>query len=211
MVALSASRLVCPAIAWIRPITSPMRVAAARKLRHGLDGALRFGDGAARDLGRGRGLTGDLADRGRKLLGRTCGGCDVHRGGADALLGGARLRRHGVGRAVERGRGRLEPFGGATHLGERLIHRILETQRSSRAMVSVRRSRSRTDFSCVTASCSRSIALSRNTITVRAIAPISSSASVAGMSTAAVARPRASASRLPGCRSGRVMLRRSAS
>ena len=78
-----------------------------RKLRHGLDGALRLGDGAACDLGRGRGLTGDLADRRREFFGRACRRGDVHRGGADALLGRARLRRDRVRRAIER---RTRPF-----------------------------------------------------------------------------------------------------
>ena len=69
---------------------------------------------------------------------------------------------------------------GAAHLAERLVDRCSRSRAIVAAIVSVRRSRSRTDFSCVTASCSRSSALSRNTITVRAIAPISSLASVAG-------------------------------
>ena len=50
MVALSASRLVCPAIAWISPTTSPMRVAASPSFGHGADGALGLRHRAARRL-----------------------------------------------------------------------------------------------------------------------------------------------------------------
>ena len=79
-----------------------MRVAAVASCDIVYDGALRLGDGAARDFGRGRGLAGDLADRGGEFLRRACRRGDVHRGGADAFLGRACFGRHGVGRAVER-------------------------------------------------------------------------------------------------------------
>ena len=134
MVALSASRLVWPAIAWIRPITSPMRVAAPPSSVMVLAVRCASDDGAAGDFGRFGGLARDLADRGGELLDRACRRGDVLRGGADAAFGGARFGRHRVGRAVELGRGRFELLRGAAQLAERLLDRALGTRRWSSAI-----------------------------------------------------------------------------
>ena len=146
------------------------------------DGALRFGDGAAR---RPRSSSSawpaispiEAASSSTELaaavtlLGR----------GADALLGGARLGRHRVGRAVELGRGDFEPLGRAAHLAERLSTDISNAAIVAAIALAALLALARWLRPASAASRSRSIMLSRNTITVRAMAPISSSAWVAGM------------------------------
>ena len=132
MVALSASRLVCAAIAWIRPITSPIRVAALP--RSVMVCAVRCASETARpatsvDL---RGLARDLADRRGQFLDRACRRGDVLRGGVDAGLGALGFGGDRVGGAVELGRGMFELHRGAAQLAERLLHRIAERRRWSR-------------------------------------------------------------------------------
>ncbi|MCZ7643273.1 MAG: hypothetical protein M5U33_12110 [Pseudorhodoplanes sp.] len=153
------------------------------KLRHGLDGAAGFGDGARGDLGRFAGLAGDLVDRGGKFLGRAGGAGDIFGGGVDALAGGVGLGGHRVGGAVERAGGGFELTGGGAYLAERLLDRAFELGDAGRdgfrpllAVASF--------FGWPAASFSRSTMLSRNTITVRAISPISSFRRVPGMSVA---------------------------
>ncbi len=69
IVVSTASRLVWPAIAWIRPMHFADAAGRRSELTHRLHGALRFRHGAARDIGRGRGSACDLADRRGELLG----------------------------------------------------------------------------------------------------------------------------------------------
>ena len=90
------------------------------------------------------------------------------------LLGGARFRRHRVGGAVERGRGHFQLLRRAAQIAERLLDRALGTPRWRwRRFRCAAPSRARI-WSGPTVRRSRSIMLSRNTITVRAMAPISS-------------------------------------
>ena len=181
MVALSASRLVCPAMAWIRPDDLADAGGGVAELRHGA--TVRRASSTARrgDFGRAVGLAGDLADRGGQFLDRARRGGDVAGGDADALLGGARLGGHRVGGAVELGR-RCAP---AARRRSRTLASAWSTDISKRVMVaamtSPRFSRSRLVSASLAASRSRSIMVSRNTMTVRAMAPSSSLACVAGM------------------------------
>src|SRR5213079_1928524 len=85
IVALSASRLVWPAIAWIKPTTSPMRVAAS----------------PSSDIERTVRLPGDLADRGGEFLDRAGRGGDVAGRDPHPLLGGAGLGGNRIGGAIE--------------------------------------------------------------------------------------------------------------
>src|SRR5262249_13129525 len=137
MVALSASRLVCPAIARIRPTTSPIWVAASpssdmvRTVRRASVTARpataveRVACSAMPAMDAASSST-DLP-AGGKLVDGAGGGGDVARGGADPLLGGAGIGRHLVGGAVELGRSDLETLHGLPQLREYLIDRLFET------------------------------------------------------------------------------------
>src|ERR1019366_4758224 len=124
--------------------------------------------------------------------------------GGDALLGGARIGRHGIGGLVEIARAHFELHGRPAQLAQRAFDRMLKLRDGER--VSLRCACARPASVWMAASFSRSIMLSRNTITVRAISPISSRALVAGMR--ALVSPAASCCITPARPlSGRVMLR----
>ena len=105
------------------------------------DGALRLGDGAARDLGRFRGLARDLADRGGKLLDRACRRGDVLRGGADALSAVRDSADTASAALLSLVEDDFELLRRAAQLAERLLDRVLGSARSSRRSLSLRCSR----------------------------------------------------------------------
>ena len=190
MVALSASRLVWPAIAWISPDHLADAGGGLAELRHGADGAPRVLHGASRDLGGAGRLLGDLSDRGGQFLDRAGGGGHVAGRGGDPLLGGAGLRGDLSAALLRWVAVTSRLLARLAHLGQHVSTDILNwamvaTIFSLRS--SLRAAGLRPAFA---ASLSRSIMVSRNTITVRAMSPISSRACVAGMR--AVVSPAAS-------------------
>ena len=183
-----------------------MRVAARPSSDIVVDGAARFRHRTAGDLGRFLRLRGDLADRAGKLLSRAGGRRHVLRRRADPLLGRARFGRDRIGGTVECRvpSSRAVAMHRATWRAPR--RSTARTARSLRAICSLRCSRARLASSWVAASRSRSTALSRNTMTVRAMRPISSFASVSGIATDVSPSARFSIARARPV-SGRVMLR----
>ena len=169
MVALSASRLVCPAIAWIRPITSPMRVAAS-------PAPTWCAPCAAPRSPRGRpprstriACSAIAADRAGELLDRASGRAvtlpEAEPTRSSAVRASADTELAALSSCVEAISSRSA--------ASRSLASAWSTDASNRAMVaaisSLRCSRARLVSACAAASCARSMILSRNTITVRAM------------------------------------------
>ena len=182
IVALSASRLVWPAIAWMSPITSPMRVAAPPSSV--MVWAVRRASATARpatsvDFAAWPAISPIEAASSSTELAAAVTFCEA----ALTRLSAVRdFRGHRVGGAVELGRGHFEPLRRAAQLAERLLDRMLRNARDRARRRSRCAAPSRApDFGLrPTVSRSRSIMLSRNTITVRAMAPISSDVACRG-------------------------------
>ena len=182
MVALSASKLVCPAIAWISPITSPMRLAAVASCD--MVSTVRCASMTARlatsvEVAAWPAISPIEAASSSAELAAEVTFIEAAPTRSSAARDSADTASAAPLSAVEA----VSSRSAAPRTLASASSMVFSNRAIMPATASVRRSRSRTDFSCVTESCSRSSALSRNTITVRAIAPISSRASVAGMST----------------------------
>ena len=182
MVALSASRLVWPAIAWISPITSPMRLAAVASCD--MVSTVRCASMTARlatsvEVAAWPAISPIEAASSSAELAAEVTFIEAAPTRSSAARDSADTASAAPLSAVEA----VSSRSAAPRTLASASSMVFSNRAIMPATASVRRSRSRTDFSCVTESCSRSSALSRNTITVRAIAPISSRASVAGMST----------------------------
>src|SRR5262245_3969881 len=128
MVALSASRLVLARDRLNEPHHLPNAAGGHAQRRHGMGSAARVLDGAACDLSRAVGLSGDLADRGGELLDRAGGRRNVAGRDANALLSGAGFGRDLVGGTMQLGGGHFQLPGGFTHLAEGLVDRHLEAR-----------------------------------------------------------------------------------
>ncbi len=105
------------------------------EFRHRGDGALGFRYRAPRHVGGFRGLRGDLADRGRQFLDRTGSRRHIVGCGGDALLGGARIGRHGIGGLVEIARAHFELHGRPAQLAQRAFDRMLKLRDGERNRV----------------------------------------------------------------------------
>ena len=126
MVALSASRLVCSAIAVISLTTSPICLRGTRQLADPRVGLLGLGDGGFRDPVGFAHLPSDLLDRGRQFFGRARNRLDI----AGSFLGGAGDLAGqvlgGFGGARQRARGRLQMVSGSRDVGDDRADRGLE-------------------------------------------------------------------------------------
>ena len=140
-------------------------------------GALRILDGAAGHVGGAAGLLGGsrpIEAAAPRPIPAAAG--HIAGGDADALLGRARLRRRPRRAALLRLGGGDSPGVSAAfaHLGQHLVDRGLEAADGWPRWASPRCSRSRLAAAWLPANRSRSMMVSRNTRTVRAISPSSS-------------------------------------
>ena len=130
IVALSASRLVWPAIAWISPITLPMRLAASPSSV--MVWAVRCASETARaatsvDFAAWPAISPIDAASSSTEPAAEVTFCEA---ALTRLFGGAQLRGHRVGRAVELGRGHFELMRRAAQVAERLLDRARGRPRS---------------------------------------------------------------------------------
>ncbi len=185
IVALSASRLVWPAMSLIRRTTSPIFCAASARPCDLAVGLVRLLAPPRRRCGRFGHLAGDLADRGREFLGRRGDGLHVLRRSAseaaatavawrEVSLGG---RGHRLGGRLHLGRGGGDAV---DHAADRALEAIGEVEHR---LAALGLGAAPSSLPARRAAVSASIMLSLKTWTASAMSPISSLRPRAGIST----------------------------